>query len=674
MDRAKRAACDPCRRRKVKCDRNTPCSNCQATQQTCVTTGFGQSHTGARQRVLISAQYEEKIDGIQQRLDGIEHLLRELLENSNKPATNRPSCSTTLAHTLAPALEVAVVPSGNPTRSTLAAQTLDVGAMVENTVKQTPSVRADPDVAAALSALHRMVQMHHQKPVASEIKFPDREALPEASILSLPLVPLNVVLPLLRGAKERPSPAFAATFNFMTLERFTEYCRAVYFATEPFTLSSFAIVNGGLYYMLTEKAYFDKSQDVREEYTEYRNLCAGNLRSAINSLGLLISTCDESIEALLVGASYAIEVSRPSLAWRMSSTAAQICQELGYHSLYPKPTERDGHKINYELLGALYILDKGLALRLGRASALPDQDIVGTSSDTVVDMDDLWQAIKYIWVQHAQIQGRIYDQLYSRQALLATPAERVRSAVNLAEATQRSMRQLMSLAERPENAVHGSASGDFGSATGRRTLILAEVVCHLSTLTLIYRSIHESPRSSKGDTRPSSDYVETARAAFRYHEELMVLFKGRLETQAYYIHWTLLFTPFTPLLVVFCHVFESLDPDDLHMLQNFTTSLEPVRHMSESIDQLHSVATTLYNVASSYLRARTKATEGPEAQMLDDSFTGYLNQLGLLPAPDEPYLSDARLISEPSQTMVAENWFSANLNLFGLLEGDFAVD
>jgi hypothetical protein len=89
----------------------------------------------------------------------------------------------------------------------------------------------------------------------------------------------------------------------MTLERFTEYCRAVYFATEPFTLSSFAIVNGGLYYMLTERACFDKSQHVREEYTEYRNLCAGNLRTAINSLGLLVSTCDESIEALLVGVS-----------------------------------------------------------------------------------------------------------------------------------------------------------------------------------------------------------------------------------------------------------------------------------------------------------------------------------------------------------------------------------
>ncbi|CAG9990315.1 unnamed protein product [Clonostachys byssicola] len=679
MDRAttKRAACDPCRRRKVKCDRNTPCSNCQATQQTCITTGFGQSHTGARQRVLISAQYEEKIDSIQQRLDGIEHLLRELLDNSNKPSTtvensNKPSTAV-YAHTLAPALEA---PAVLPTRSTLAAQTLDVGVMVENTVKQTPSVRADPDVDVALSALHRMVQKHHQKSVASEIAFPDREALPEASILSLPLVPLNVALLLLRGAKEHPSPAFTATFNFMTLERFTEYCRAVYFAAEPFTLSSFAIVNGGLYYMLTERAYFDKSQDVRKEYTEYRNLCAGNLRTAINSLGLLVSTCDENIEALLVGASYAIEVSRPSLAWRLCSVAAQICQELGYHSLYPNPgsTERDGHKSNHELLAALYVLDKGLALRLGRASALPDQDIVGTSGDTVFDMSDLWPAIKHIWVQHAQIQGRIYDQLYSRQALLATTAERVRSAVNLVEATQRSMQQLRSLAERPENVVHGSASADFAGASGRRTLILAEVVCHLSTLTLIYRSIHQSPRSSNDDTRPSAEYIETARGAFRYHEELMVLYKGRLETQAYYIHWTLLFTPFTPLLMVFCHVFESLDPDDLDMLQNFTASLEPVRHMSESIDQLHSVATTLYNVASSYLRARTKATEGPEAQMLDNSFTGYLNQLGLLPAPDEHYLSDDRLISEPSQTMGAENWFSANLNLFGLLEGDFSVD
>lgn len=153
---------------------------------------------------------EEKIDIIQQRLDGIEHLLSELLENSNKPVTDPPSCSTTLAHTFAPAFEEAAVPPGTPTRSTLAAQTLDVGAMVENTVKQTPSVRADPDVDAALSALHRMVQMHHQKPVASEIRFPDRETLPEASILGLPLVPLNVALPLLRGAKGKRRPLLSS--------------------------------------------------------------------------------------------------------------------------------------------------------------------------------------------------------------------------------------------------------------------------------------------------------------------------------------------------------------------------------------------------------------------------------------------------------------------------------
>ncbi|KAH0279610.1 NAD(P)-binding protein, partial [Aureobasidium melanogenum] len=68
-------ACDHCRARKIRCDRSTPCANCVAATVSCITTQ--DRPQVKRQRVLISNEYERKIDSMEERLHSIESLLTE---------------------------------------------------------------------------------------------------------------------------------------------------------------------------------------------------------------------------------------------------------------------------------------------------------------------------------------------------------------------------------------------------------------------------------------------------------------------------------------------------------------------------------------------------------------------------------------------------------------------
>lgn len=122
---------------------------------------------------------------------------------------------------------------------------------------------------------------------------------------------------------------------------------------------------------------------------------------------------------LLVQASYAIDISRPSLCWALTSTAARLCQTLGYHRSVASPDDR---KLDIQLKKRMfwytYILDKSLSLRLGHSSTLQDFDITldlpEVSPDTRLSM---WEVMYQHWIRIGRFQGRIYEELYSPQAL-----------------------------------------------------------------------------------------------------------------------------------------------------------------------------------------------------------------------------------------------------------------
>lgn len=96
-----------------------------------------------------------------------------------------------------------------------------------------------------------------------------------------------------------------------------------------------------------------------------------------------------------------------------------MCRTLGLHQVHSMKDDSPQKKADKSLLfWCTYMLDKGLSLRLGRASILQDYDISlphivpETRAATYPGNE-----VMTLWIKHAQIQGRIYERLYSPGAL-----------------------------------------------------------------------------------------------------------------------------------------------------------------------------------------------------------------------------------------------------------------
>jgi hypothetical protein len=95
-------------------------------------------------------------------------------------------------------------------------------------------------------------------------------------------------------------------------------------------------------------------------------------------------------------------------------------------------TEEDRRDKMY-IFWMIYMFDKQLSLRLGRASSIQDWDmslpLLGG-----IDSQPQWfngGGVMAYWVKVAQIQGWTYEKLFSPTAFLATPEQRIRTAVDL---------------------------------------------------------------------------------------------------------------------------------------------------------------------------------------------------------------------------------------------------
>lgn len=111
---------------------------------------------------------------------------------------------------------------------------------------------------------------------------------------------------------------------------------------------------------------------------------------------------------------YAIDVSRPSVAWHLSSMAAQLSQTGGFHRsdcLQADPPAVA--RIKRILFWHVYTLDKGLGLRLGRASCIDecDIDIPREFEFDLFGSDDMAMTIPTLWVRISCLQSQIYEQL-----------------------------------------------------------------------------------------------------------------------------------------------------------------------------------------------------------------------------------------------------------------------
>jgi hypothetical protein len=159
---------------------------------------------------------------------------------------------------------------------------------------------------------------------------------------------------------------------------------------------------------------------------------------AISQLDLFIPASYENVMALCLGAACAIEMCKPSLAWVLTAMAAGISQNLGYHRFQTfQNDEEEERNSKIHLFWLIYMFDKQLSLRLGRASVIQDWDMSLPAITPTPTQDERTikpsQIISY-WTKIAKVQGQTYEKLFSPAAFLRSPEERTRTAIELVNA------------------------------------------------------------------------------------------------------------------------------------------------------------------------------------------------------------------------------------------------
>ncbi|KAF4508921.1 hypothetical protein G6O67_005242 [Ophiocordyceps sinensis] len=677
-DPAGRRACDQCRLRKIRCDRDWPCANCRVAKRACSSTGAGQRPKEPRQRVLISSQYERKIDQIESRLGNIESLLKTIASPiapvdhgraANTPGTGcSSSIPTTATSTTAADFESSDEEPAFAGDSGLTAQTTFASEFLEKAVRRTSLRKVNPKMEAAFANLRQLVEMQKLRSISHGPRFPLQKPVPAGGVCKLPMPPMSAVVALLKHAKAAPPTLFTVMCALVGLSDFANLCRLVYFATEDFSDATFTIVNAMLYNLFMEQHALATDPMVRDEYHAYMQRCRANLETCLANTPLFLSAKIENVQALVLGALYAIDVSRPSVAWHLSCMGAQLCQAAGYHrSETLKHDPPSVSKLKRILFWHVYTLDKGLGLRLGRAPVINECDI---DIPRVFEFDS-WGlescTIPTLWVKISHLQSRIYEQLYSPAALACPQAELVARARVLAEDCRKLEVESEDSREQVYNYLKAVNSSEIVDVFLRGDEVQFQV-----TLTLVYRVI---PAPEGSISRFCDECLEVARKAMQVHQRYAEFTNLGSYFRSIYVHWNLLLTPFAPFFVLFCYVIETSSLEDLGLLQDFVTSLDGSRESSETIDKLYRLTQVMVDVAGLYVEARTQQQDDQTMAPIGDEFEMYLGQLGFMPTEDQT-LTDAPSSRGPpggnGQVAQIADWFSGNRNMMGLLEEDLS--
>ncbi|KAL2754889.1 hypothetical protein ACRALDRAFT_2107864, partial [Sodiomyces alcalophilus JCM 7366] len=708
--------CDACRSRKIRCNRESPCSHCLQARIEC--THADSRPREKRTRVLITPQYERKIDLIDSRLEGVIRLLEDL--KTNLPALSPPTQPPTQSSNPSSNADV----GSNPTATAVATATISTstgltpsshalphipeGSVIEGDssltahsvfaneflrkVVNTESLQdASLELRETLDSLYHIVNALKQPTASSETTYPNaRRPLHRPSskgTFEMPTIDRTVAM--IRLAKSHSLVSTTWMFELVPIQRFSDVCLGVYF-TDEYSDADFISANAGLQSMFQDYANIHAAGSEKEECLRFARMCRGNLETALANLPLHLPTTSDSLIALLLGTFYTIEISKPSLSWTLITKASEICQTLGYHRATSMKNDTSADRtFKLGVFWSTYFLEKSLSLRLGRASTIQDWDVTTPLPNEATINDSPFMAYCVPLIAAARCQGDIYEQLYSPQSLTQPDHVREARVWKLVAQLEEIFAQASSVsdewAKQSKINVGGNAMEFFH---------VSDNVFYLSLLTLVYRA---APRPASAPTTFSDECIKAARATLAKHQDCMeVLEKSNSIFFPTYVHWTLLFSPFIPFIVIFCQVIETLDQADLTRLHQFVTSIQSAPALSEAAAKMHRLFQVLYSVALRYVEFRTST---PPAEQLQASaeMEGYLAALGFpstgLGDSDQQQqqhqspdftafgqggpgnvgsLSEGQRAAHPMMWMgngaQLEDWFYSNQQMMGLLQ------
>ncbi|KAM5344116.1 hypothetical protein ACJ41O_012653 [Fusarium nematophilum] len=175
-----------------------------------------------------------------------------------------------------------------------------------------------------------------------------------------------------------------------------------------------------------------------------------------------------------------------------------------------------------------------------------------------------------------------------------------------------------------------ASNNNWTTSSGTKTELafFSESVLYYSALTLILKAL---PPDEGSTSHFASECITTARTALeKHHEYCNAIGPDNGRHIDIYVNWTVLYNPFVPFIVIFCHVIESGDRQDLGRLQEFVASLDSARKYSQATANIHRQFQVLCNVARQFTEMRA-SNELLDNDTITD-FDEYIQALGIFPS------------------------------------------
>ncbi|KAJ4287806.1 hypothetical protein N0V90_012510 [Kalmusia sp. IMI 367209] len=629
------------------------------------------------QRAVCGPAQEDIL--IEDRLAGIEHVLEALsnklgnldlkgdFEQNSQPRSNKIS-ATRSPRSGSEANNSTPAPFEGET--TINRQSEFARELLEQAVGSTPSIEQNAEIKAALTSLQDMVtrQGAYTNMMTTSLTYPfSNKSLADLDHANLERPPWELVNEVIDKASVYPTMSFAVVFPFLKMPNMKDVFRDAFESPADCGVGRRMLVYGVLTSLFYEFSCYPVVDKRVESYRGLARMCERQLECAMSQLDLYLPATYENILALLLGSAHAIEMCKPSLCWTMISTAAHLSQNLGYHRYQTmKDDSEDERNAKIHVFWFIYMMDKTLSLRLGRASIIQDWDMSlpypNIDSDharfgSLVQQGQKGTEMLLYWIKVAQIQGKAYEKLFSPAGFLRPMDERALAATELVDSLNRAW------SERGEASAFDFAflGIDYGDSSAKQ------------------------PIADPNQTGPPS-----MRKRWRY------VFPTRTQQN--------LRGPD----ISNSESYEEIEGD-------FVVSLESCRTISEGADKLYKMCHLFLQVAKLYVEAKTKesvtVTTSPSQPSQSgfypsgaaDSginlntmtqFDPYLSALGLMPNAAWPMTGfstigtgaetfppgsfDASMAPsgsglQPGNPTNVQDWFSGSRYLLGLMEDDIQM-
>jgi hypothetical protein len=160
-------------------------------------------------------------------------------------------------------------------------------------------------------------------------------------------------------------------FPFLKMKNLKEILHDAYYNPGQCGASRRLLAYGVMNSLFMELTSFPPAGEISVHYRTYLAQCKIQIEVAMSQLDIFIPATYENIMALLLGGASAIELCKPSVCSVMISTAAGLCQDLGYHRYQTmKDDSEDDRNTKIYVFWLIYMFDKTGTEPLMKVSAV----------------------------------------------------------------------------------------------------------------------------------------------------------------------------------------------------------------------------------------------------------------------------------------------------------------